>query len=387
MWLIPLVWGWFAVGTHHGRRQQVVEKLYEKVADITLPTNEKADPIEQLAIRICDPEKYGNRTPMSNLFLDEDVPTNRRSIFGLSIGGDELADGPFYNYARCATWSDLAHKIIQAYANAHSIPLKRISDSTADIPPVDQNGSGTNDDLGKYTISHQSQRGHAAGDSRFARVLAECRIFQSGPLKRFEWKSSEKPDTGYRGRKLQAFCMAAVLHGVFGWSAFMIDYMTPTIGIGCRALICMTYSLTSLCSCLFLIAASHCSDHWSFQFERYKWKVEMGDDVSMQDIREAEPSDVLAIGSIGFRLLGKTLAILNAIFIIVGCLLEFVGVYSSCFCKSTYLGLRERAYITFLSTQESAQIARPFWFAGAGVAIFAVLVVCFGYFARLPRAK
>ena len=156
--------------------------------------------------------------------------------------------------------------------------------------------------------------------------------------------------------------------------------MTPTIGIGCRALICMTYSLTSLFSCLLLIAASHCSDSWSFQFERYRWKMETEDYPSVQKIREAWSSNILAVGSIGFRLLGKTLAIFNAIFIIVGCILEFVGVYESCFCKSTYLGLRERAYISFLSTEESAQIARPYWFGGAGAAILAVLIVCFGYF-------
>ena len=161
--------------------------------------------------------------------------------------------------------------------------------------------------------------------------------------------------------------------------------MTPTIGIGCRALICMTYSLTSLFSCLFLIIASHCSDRWSHQFERYRWNMEMEDYSSMPNIRETGPSYILAVGSVGFRLLGKSLAVFNAIFIVLGCILEFVGVYESCFCKSSYLGLRERAFVSFLSTEESAHIARPFWFGGAGAAMFAVLIVCFGYFARLPR--
>ena len=209
MWLIPLVWGWYAVGTHHGRRQQVVEKLYEKVGDIILPTNETADPIEQLAIRICDPEKYGDRTPVSNISFDEDVPTKRRSIFGISIEGDELADGPFYNYARCATWSDLAHKVVQAYANAHSIPLKQTSDSTTNLSPVDTSESITNGDSEKSGVFHQSQGGHATGDSRFVSVLSECRIYQSGPLKRFGWKDSQEPDTGSRDEK-----GASVLHGV-----------------------------------------------------------------------------------------------------------------------------------------------------------------------------
>jgi len=37
----------------------------------------------------------------------------RGSIF--SINGDEILDGPFYNYARCGTWSYLANTIIQEY--------------------------------------------------------------------------------------------------------------------------------------------------------------------------------------------------------------------------------------------------------------------------------
>ena len=112
MWLIPLVWGWYAVGTHHSRRHQVVEKLHERVGDIMLPTNEKADPNEHLAIKICNPAMHGNR--IQTMIFDRDVPAKKRSLFGFSIGGDELSDGPFYNYARCST-SYLAQKIIQGW--------------------------------------------------------------------------------------------------------------------------------------------------------------------------------------------------------------------------------------------------------------------------------
>jgi len=251
---------------------------------------------------------------------------------------------------------------------------------------MDTSPSITNGDSERSNILNE---GHATGDSRFVGVLSECRMLQSGPQKRFGWKDDKEADTDSGRRKMQAFCMAFVLQGIFGWSAFMIDYMTPTIGIGCRALICMIYSLTSLFTCLLLIAASHCSDYWSFQFERHRLWLET-DYPSMQKIggfEPREPRHILAVGSIGFRILGKTLAILNATFVVVGCIFEFAGVYTSCFCKSTYLGLRERAYISFLNTEESAQIARPFWFGGAGAAMLAVLIVCFGYFARLPWAK
>ena len=237
MWLIPLVWGWFAVGTHHGRRRQVMEKLHEKVGDIILPTNETADPNEHLAVRICDPEKPRNRIEISKPLLDEDVSTKRRSIFGFSIEGDELADGPFYNYARCATWSHLAYKIIHAYANAHSIPLRQASDSTTNLSQVDISGNTTNDDPEKFGIFHQSWRENATGDLRFARVLSECRISQSGPLKRFAWKDSrvrywfgEKKGASVFHGCCAARCLRLVgiydrLHDAYNWHWLPCAYM------------------------------------------------------------------------------------------------------------------------------------------------------------------
>lgn len=381
MWLIPLVWGWFAIGTHRGRRRQIVEKLFERTGEITLPNN---DPAEHLVIKICSPEIYKNRLlTKSQLFLDDTPPTGNGTIFGFSISGDELADGPFYNYARCSTWSYLTYKIIQVCASR----TKQWSDSPEYIAPV--SSQVTINDISKqlnahYSIRHSDDNGYPENEG----VLEECRIIQSGPLKKFGWKNFQERKTGSGTRKIRAFTMAFFLQGIFGWSAFMIDYMTPTIGIGCRALICMTYSLTSLFSCLFLILASYCSDTWSYQFERYNQDIETEDYTASEGgNRGARPSNILAVGAVGFRLFGKTLAILNAIFIVVGCILEFVGTYESCFCKSTHVGLGYRAFVSFLNSQESAEIARPYWYGGAGAAMLAVLVVCIGYFTHLPRVK
>src|SRR5271154_3339668 len=113
MWLIPLVWGWFAVGTHHSRRHQVTEKLYKSARDIILANDEKSDPMESRAIKSSDSEAYfgDNRGGLRT----------RRNFLGFSIRGDKLADGPFYNYARCWTWSNLSHQIIQAYIDTHKL--------------------------------------------------------------------------------------------------------------------------------------------------------------------------------------------------------------------------------------------------------------------------
>jgi hypothetical protein len=172
---------------------------------------------------------------------------------------------------------------------------------------------------------------------------------------------------GLTSRRIRAFVVAFFLQAVFGWSAFMIDYTTPTIGVGCRALICATYTLTSSFSCLLLALASCISDELSFgtngvaRGSNRRW----------------------AMVSVFMRVAGKFLAIGNGIFIIAACFSEFIGVYESCFCKSDYLSLRGRAFVSFLSSQQAAQIARPFWYAGSGVAMFTVLAVCFGYFTKI----
>jgi hypothetical protein len=372
MWLIPLVWGWFAVGTHHGRREQVVERLRESAKDIALITKGEVSRTEDGIITICDPREDIKWITTDTPQFEGDFPKRRRSIFGFSIAGDELSDGPFYNYARSSTWSHLCSKTVLACVDARKQPPPIVH-----IPPANNRGHATNayeGDLSR-TQSHEQDE-----DLKLLR-LGESGFAQNGPLRRFAWKESTGSDVGSGYRKAQAFIMASVLQGIFGWSAFMIDYTTPTIGIGCRAFICMTYSLTSLSSCVLLIIGSHCADSWSFQHEHYQWSIKVNPGLSRA--REPEPNATLSMIAVGCRLLGKTLAILNAMFIVVGCVLEFAGVYESCFCKSSYFGLRSRAYISFLSTNESVQIARPYWFGGAGAAMLTVLIICFGYFTKV----
>ena len=149
----------------------------------------------------------------------------------------------------------------------------------------------------------------------------------------------------------------------------MIDYTTPTIGVGCRALICATHTTTSTFSCLLLALASCISDELGFGTNG----------VAHGSTRR------WAMVSTFMRVVGKFLAIGNGIFIIAACLSEFIGVYESCFCKSDYLSLRGRAFVSFLSSKQAAQIARPFWYAGSSVAMFTVLTVCFGYFTKIHR--
>ena len=369
MWLIPLVWGWFVVGTHHGRRKQVVEKLRECSQNIELPANGLARPTSEFVLSICNPE--GD----SELVQAQDLPTDsfkqfRRRIFGFSIEGDELADGPFYNYSRCSTWSELARKIVLTYVAFDTSPPTFHLDGTLVVEMEDKSDS---DDQ-----PHSVARLPTIGREHIQKLM---------PL-RFSRKIAENSsDIGTNFRKAMAFFMAFILHSIFGWSSFMINYTTPTVGMGCRSFLSMTYSLLSLFSCLLFIAASNCADTWSAQCQRLRWDSQNGTNEKLNSrTTNNQPNFVIAVASVICRLLGKAIAALNAIFIVVGCILEFAGVYQSCYCKSSYLGLVERAYVSFLSSEEEAAIARPFWYAGSGVAMATVVISCFGYFTKVHRS-
>ena len=320
MWLIPLVWGWFAVGTHHGRRTDVIREIQERLELITGSTPDApVQPIDS---------------------TDMTIEIKYFPITRFTVQGDALLDGPFYNYSRCVSWTSVSKTMIDAYRESVSMP------PTSDLPDV--------------TPGIRS-----SGETFFDRNAGQMDTIELGLIG--ENTTRKRRVDLLTARQVRAFVFAAILHAVFGWSAFMIDYTTPTIGIGCRAFICATYTLLSLFSCILLAVASSISDHLMF------------------GPRKNRRSRMWGITAIAMRLLGKALAVLNGMFIILACILEFIGVYQSCFCRSDYLSLRGRAFISFLSPQEAARVARPFWYVGSGVAIITVLVVCFGYFSMLNR--
>ena len=337
MWLIPLVWGWFAVGTHHGRRKDVLEELCDSLEMTTKSAYSESADIISLPEAI--PHEH-------NLTLETDTrPSHRHhTILGFTVRGDTLADGPFYNYARCVTWTYVSKKLVDAYRRSVFMP------NNSDLTAI---ATGADD---------------ASLNESFLSKDAES--LKAKHLERLETGTTATVDSGgLISRRIKAFIVAFFLHGLFGWSAFMIDYTTPTIGVGCRAFICGAYTLVSLFSCILLAVSSTVSDQLKFG------TTGLADGGTRR----------MAIAAVLMRVLGKVLAIANGVFIIAACFFEFIGVYESCFCKSDYLGLRGRAFISFLSSDEAAQIARPFWYAGSGIAMVTVLVVCFAYFTKIHQ--
>jgi hypothetical protein len=403
MWLIALVWGWYRVGTHHSRRKSVTDTLEERVRSITLSDGSTADQIDYclqgIKIKTSNPHVHRAQTIyVSGLprqqhsgYSGSINTSSENSVF--SIGGDELLDGPFYNYARCGTWSYIANSIIQGYSNSlltNDAPSAR--DTGYETAPRDAielaDASYENVEIAPYNFEDDERLiqqfprasfDNTAMDIRYAGPVMKCKFDHSGRLRRFGWKMDDRLKNlraHIWATKALAFGIASALQSITAWAAFMIAYNTPTIGIGCRSFVYMTYSLVSIFCCILLIFASEFSDS-----ECYRREIN-----SMNQTADPKPNALLATVAICCRFLGRIIAILNSIFVVLSCIFEFAGVYQSCFCKSSRIGLGSAAYITFLTTEQSVDIARPYWIAGAGVPMFVVIVIGIGYF-ELTKEK
>jgi hypothetical protein len=72
--------------------------------------------------------------------------------------------------------------------------------------------------------------------------------------------------------------------------------------------------------------------------------------------------------SIFLRRLGKIVASLNAVWILVACLFQFSNFYSRCFCNSSVIGLGARAYNAISLNSEDLSGMKGAWIGGAFLA-------------------
>lgn len=68
--------------------------------------------------------------------------------------------------------------------------------------------------------------------------------------------------------------------------------------------------------------------------------------------------------SVALRRIGKFVATLNAIWIVVMCLFQFSSFFDRCYCDSSVIGLGKRAFYTLQLTEEDITKLRGAWIGG-----------------------
>ncbi|KAF2760244.1 hypothetical protein EJ05DRAFT_276837 [Pseudovirgaria hyperparasitica] len=234
------------------------------------------------------------------------------SCFG-SVIGDERVQGPAFNYARTFTH----HRLVDIVATS--------LEKRAAMPDV---------------------------------------VFQRADLDAYiEWADLWQ-DSSWVAHFLFANAVALFLQwGVTG-AATVISYLTEVRGLGCRSGSYLLYGILATSAHGLLLTSAFLS-HWAMLI--YQRKAE-----NVHNYRRYGTHSVICVLAVLTRYLGRILAVLNALWIILSSIFELIGFYESCWCTGTVLGLGKRAWVVlFVSGDRMREDAAPSWAGGIAMSILA----------------
>ncbi|KAE9388401.1 hypothetical protein BT96DRAFT_1004229 [Gymnopus androsaceus JB14] len=143
--------------------------------------------------------------------------------------------------------------------------------------------------------------------------------------------------------------------GFWAGAAIFVQWETPTRGLGCRSGSYLLYAVVSTIVWALLIFANILSHYSTF-------------DCSSPDLRDTRRHyarvDLAGSLSIVIRRFGKTLAAVNAVWILAACIFQFSSFYDRCWCDSSVLGLGAKAYNVVNLTNEDIDTMRATWIGG-----------------------
>ncbi|KAJ7260746.1 hypothetical protein C8J57DRAFT_1636862 [Mycena rebaudengoi] len=262
--------------------------------------------------------------------VPSDLVSNSHAIsvsrFPHSLRTDEHAPSPINNYARIFSWALAVERVYVVFreasrrtelrlpVNPNSIWIK----GNRDIQIQPENRRGSLDQITAYTEDTWQQN---STDWIYSAVF---RIVVSSAL-------------------------ALILTwGTIG-AAILIQWFTPTRGRLIRSGSYLIYAVVSTLSWLLLMISSVLTA------------------VIPEHEIQARNRTVINLGVV-LRRMGKVLGAMNAVWIVLVCVFQFIGLYDTCWCTSSAFSLRSRAYSVAILTP--ADIA-GFWTPVVGGTILA----------------
>ncbi|PSN75195.1 hypothetical protein BS50DRAFT_34271 [Corynespora cassiicola Philippines] len=378
LWLVPVIWGWVAVGTQNAP-DSIDEALKADGAHRAKETPiAQGEPLtvkgDQKGIVVRSGLALQPHRTQTNQGAFEVPPLRHLKLpkwLGGDIIGDEKREGPIFNYARVFTWWQLAHQVESALSTAVDAVYRGEACLPLQSPAQSQ----------KWVQSRREE--NIAGD---AYTTAQyCGLNHGKILAYPAWKTI--PADVWKRIFSASVAAMTVQWGTTG-SALLIAYYTPTKGIGCRSAGYLIYG--GLATLVWLLLASSMmfshaalllyqqehAEHPSTNFQephepptKKKRPLQRGYDRTFNH-------SLLCGLAVTSRLFGKTIAILNALWLIVSSLLEFTSVYDRCYCRGnqTGLGMEHGWIVLFKSEKDLADYATSSWVGGLTLSI----IVCFG---------
>ncbi|KAK7457052.1 hypothetical protein VKT23_010355 [Stygiomarasmius scandens] len=166
--------------------------------------------------------------------------------------------------------------------------------------------------------------------------------------------------SGVWSRIFVASLMALFLQWGTTGAALLIVLMTPTRGLGCRSTAYLIYASLSTLVWGLLVLSSILSRYSTF---------------TVIDPIKGEPrynlrSRIAGDMSIALRRLGKVLAGINAVGIVVTNMFQFSSVFDECYCDGSVIGLgMENAYVVISLQSGDTTSMRTAWLGGVFLAL------------------
>jgi len=344
------------------------------------------------------------------------------------INADEEKTAPIFNYSRVFVWSQSAEHILKLYQHAAAKAELRItvhggewmgSDEVAPThnwtgneaevmqyctagrqAPVHFNPSDPQPPipLAPYSASPPSPR-PSTMTLPTARMYANADVFVNGRssstfskydeevLSKYDEEApakydEEAPSTEVRTvpekpifatEVLQRVAVATVLALGLQWgttgASVLIHLNTPPKGIGCRATTFTVYGIAATLAFWLLLFSSvfaHLARHQSFREKRSGLKTFFG---------------YIAVFA---RWSGKFIAIINGIGILISCIMQFAGVYDSCFCSSNIFGGDPNGLVSFMEKDPRQSEVYMYWIGGIIMAFGASGLCTFAIYVATP---
>ena len=379
LWLIPVIMGWITVGTQIGSdaidealRADVAYRAKEPPIVGEISATEKG---EQKAIVVRSGLAVQLHRRQTNHAAFEAPPMTNLELPGWSgadIVGDEKKEGPIFNYARVFTWWQLA----QTIETALTITVNNIATAQT-CKPVEEK-----------TVAEWNHEGrpeeNLAGDSFTTAQYCGLDLTHGQILAYPEWRDIAGD---VWKRILIASCIAIFVQWGTTGAGVLIAFYTPTKGVGCRTAGYLLYGGLATLVWLLLQVSMMFSHAVLLRYQREHRQAPSMDfrrpslapptlPTSNSQAYERTFSHSLLCGlAVTTRLLGKTIAVGNTIWLLLTALLQYTGVYDRCYCRGnqTGLGLEKGWLVLFKTEDDLSDYATSPWAGGVAMSI----LVCF----------
>ncbi|KAF7326124.1 hypothetical protein MKEN_00463900 [Mycena kentingensis (nom. inval.)] len=275
---------------------------------------------------------------------------------GIDVRGDERREGPIFNYARALTWWAFADHVTSAFEGA----ITEFSHRTLAASRRPRAGKG---EIPHPPLQIPGTRQEAAD---------ACGLPLSKNLRAFpRW--SEIPASVLRNMLWAALLALFLQFGTTGAAVF-VAYQTPAIGVGCRSGSYLIYGVGAIVSWLLLVASGFLSHAVLRRLE-----ADPGED---SDIRRAFGIRVLSALAVLTRLLGKTLAVANAAWLVASSVLEEIGSFQTCWCQTDAIQYGHSGWTpVFKGSADLRNAASGVWIGGFlwSITVCAVTAVIFAF--------